>query len=66
MAYEPVTLGSLCAQGMVVLEVACSKCPRRGRYRITRLIDKHGPVMALTTLKDLLSADCEDSGEGER
>lgn len=55
---EQVTLGKLCAAGMVILEVACDHCPRRGRYRITRLIDRHGAALALPVLKGMLSADC--------
>jgi len=53
-----VTLGQVCAANLAVLEVSCHVCPRRGRYRVTRLIDRHGAGKSLTDLKDILSADC--------
>ena len=55
---EGATLGQVCAAGVVVLEVACHGCPRRGRYRVTRLIDRHGAGKALPELRDILAADC--------
>jgi hypothetical protein len=57
-----VTLGQVCASGLVVLEVACYQCPRRGRYRVTRLIDQHGAGMELVKFKDLLAAGCSKQG----
>jgi hypothetical protein len=53
-----VTLGQVCAAGVVVLDVACHGCPRRGRYRVTRLIDRHGAGKGLTELRNMLAADC--------
>ena len=53
-----VTLGQVCAAQLVVLEVSCHVCPRRGRYRLTRLIDRHGAGKSLPELKEMLSADC--------
>jgi hypothetical protein len=53
-----VTLAALQARGMAHLEVACSKCPRRGRYSIAGLAVKHGAQMGLPRLKEILSADC--------
>jgi hypothetical protein len=53
-----VTLGVVCSANIVMLEVACHSCPRRGRYRLTRLIDRYGAGMELPELKQLLSADC--------
>jgi hypothetical protein len=55
---QGVTLGQLCASGTVVLTVACHRCPRRGRYRLTRLIDRYGSTMLLPKLAEVLSADC--------
>jgi len=55
---EGVTLGQVCAGGMVMLEVACHCCPRRGRYRVTRLIDRHGAGKGLPELRDMLAVDC--------
>ena len=53
-----VTLGQVCAAGLAVLDVACHSCPRRGRYRVTRLIDRHGAGKGLPELRDMLAADC--------
>ena len=53
-----VTLGQVCAAGVVVLDVACHGCPRRGRYRVTRLIDRHGAGKGLTELRNMLAGDC--------
>jgi hypothetical protein len=41
-----------------VLDVACQKCPRRGPYRVTRLIDRNGAGMSCRALKNLISPDC--------
>lgn len=59
---EGVTLGQVCASGLVVLEVACHSCSRRGRYRVTRLIDRHGAGKGLPELKDMLAGDCPKRG----
>lgn len=53
-----MTLGQVCASGLITLEVGCYCCPRRGRYRVTRLIDLHGAGKALPELRDMLAADC--------
>lgn len=53
-----ISLGVLCADGAVWLNVACHTCPRRGRYRLTRLIDTYGPTMDLQALAQVLSSDC--------
>jgi hypothetical protein len=53
-----VTLATIQARGMVHLEIACTKCPRRGRYRIAGLVAKHGAQMELPYLREFLSADC--------
>jgi hypothetical protein len=53
-----VTLGQVCAAGVVTLDVACHSCPRRGRYRVTRLIDRHGAGKGLPELREMLAADC--------
>jgi hypothetical protein len=55
---QGVTLGQLCAANMAVLDVACFRCQRRGRYRLTRLIDRHGAGMGLVELKSILAASC--------
>ena len=53
-----VTLGQVCAAGFVMLDVSCHVCPRRGRYRVTRLIDQHGAGKPLSELTNVFSADC--------
>lgn len=58
IAVAGVTLGQVCAARLVALDVSCHVCPRRGRYRLTRLIDRQGAGKSLIELKDLLSADC--------
>src|SRR4051794_26899681 len=57
-AIDGVTLGAVCGSGTVMLPVACHACPRKGRYRVTRLIDRYGPAMPLLKLRDILAADC--------
>jgi hypothetical protein len=57
-AISGATLGQFCAAGAVSLDVACYQCPRKGRYHLTRLIDKHGAGEGLPSLKRELTADC--------
>jgi hypothetical protein len=61
-AISGMTLGQVCAAGVVSLEVACYQCSRRGRYRLTRLIDRHGAGKVLPALKDMLTAECPKRG----
>jgi hypothetical protein len=42
------------AKGMVMLEVACRRCERRGRLRIERLIAGHGADISLPELRMIL------------
>ena len=53
-----MTLGRVCSAGIVRLDIACYQCPRRGRYRVTRLIDRHGAAMRLPDFLAMISADC--------
>ena len=46
-------LGQVCAAGVVALDVACYQCPRKGRYRITRLVDRLGAGKDLPALCDM-------------
>jgi hypothetical protein len=39
-------------------QVACSKCDRRGRYRLARLIERCGRDAKLVDWKDQITADC--------
>jgi hypothetical protein len=61
-AISGITLGQVCAAGVVSLEVACYRCKRKGRYRLTRLIDRHGAGKRLPAFKDMLTADCPRRG----
>ena len=56
------------ADCMATLAVRCTKCDRRGRYRITTLIERYGPDFAGPDLREKLSVDCEkhDAAEYER
>jgi hypothetical protein len=41
-----------------MLEIECLECERFGRYRIAKLIQRHGPDFGLPYLRELLAADC--------
>ena len=51
-----VTLGDLADQ-IAMLEIACSRCERRGRLQVDRLIERHGD-MELPELGRILAGDC--------
>jgi hypothetical protein len=51
-----VTLASLVGT-LDRLEVQCTRCSRRGRYRLARLIAEHGADTGLPELGSRLSAD---------
>jgi hypothetical protein len=55
-----VTLDDLAGR-IAMLEVACSRCKRRGRLRVDRLIEQHGD-MELPELGLILSGDCPKAG----
>ena len=48
-----------------MVEVRCTKCDRRGRYRITTLIERYGADFAGPDLRDKLSTDCEKHAAAE-
>ena len=52
-----VTLGGI-ADRINMLEVACSKCERRGRLSVARLIERHDADAQLTNLRTVLAGDC--------
>lgn len=56
-----VTLGQI-ASRLDRLEIACTKCGRKGSYAVQGLIDRHGPDLGLPDLAAMLSADCEHRG----
>jgi len=51
------TLGEIAARTSM-LEVACSRCERRGRYRLDKLIARHGADAAVRVIVPELTADC--------
>jgi hypothetical protein len=57
MASGAVTLGDL-ARYLAMLDVACRKCERRSRYKVSGLVAKYGPELALPDLRGILAADC--------
>ena len=67
MSTGPLTLAQI-ADLSPVVEVRCSKCDRRSRYRMSNLIERYGADFAGPDLRDKLSADCEkhDAAEYER
>ena len=40
------------------LRVECTKCPRKGRYRVRKLIEKYGRKANMMKWKELLNGDC--------
>jgi len=47
------------ASSIDMLEVRCSRCDRKGRLSVTRLIDQHGGTMKLLDLRRHLVGDCD-------
>jgi hypothetical protein len=41
-----------------VLRVECSRCGRKGQYRVQRLIEKHGRKANMMKWKEQLNGDC--------
>jgi hypothetical protein len=41
-----------------VLRVECTKCPRKGRYSVRRLIEKYGRKANMMKWKEQLNGDC--------
>ena len=56
MANGSVSLGDVATRATHI-EVACSRCERRGRYRLSRLVARFGEHFAMTDLGSEL-ADC--------
>lgn len=52
-----ILLGQVAAR-LEYLEIGCSRCDRRGRLRLDRLLAEHGPDMPMPALGRLLAADC--------
>ena len=56
-------MSSVCALGEIaartsMLKVACSRCERRGRYRLDNLIARHGADAPMRVIVPELTADC--------
>jgi hypothetical protein len=45
-----------------MLEVACSRCGRRGRLRVAKLIERYGMDARLPELREILAGDCPRVG----
>jgi hypothetical protein len=56
MSSGAVTLGELAGR-LPMLEVACSRCERRGRLNVAGLIERHGADARLPDLLETLAAD---------
>ena len=41
-----------------VLCVECTKCSRKGRYRVAKLIEKYGRKANMMKWREMLSSDC--------
>jgi hypothetical protein len=52
-----ISLGDV-ADRTAVLNIACSRCERAGRYSVETLITRHGHWFGIPALLALLSADC--------
>jgi hypothetical protein len=61
-----ITLDTLRQRGATALHVACSKCPRRGRYNLARMIERLGPDKELQVLREEMSVDCPKLAEQAR
>lgn len=48
----------------VVVRLACTKCSRKGQYRLARLADKYGSECELSALRVMMSADCKLAEKG--
>ena len=46
------------AQRTAVLEIACRRCERHGRYDVARLVARHGAGIDMPDLRRVLSANC--------
>jgi hypothetical protein len=52
-----IVLGQLAGR-LRTLEVACTRCPRHGRLRLSRLIAEHGAGASLPMLRTVFAGDC--------
>lgn len=61
MSSGAVTLGDIAGR-LTMLDVACSRCERRGRLSVARLIEQHGADTGLPELRGILAGDCPRAG----
>jgi hypothetical protein len=59
-----ITLGQI-NDRLLVLEVSCNFCDRRGRLNVNRLIAEHGPQLPVPDLRQIIAADCPRMIEGK-
>ena len=52
-----LSLGQV-ADSVVMLDVICNRCGRRGCLSIARLVHEHGREVTMPALLDVLAADC--------
>jgi len=50
------------AQGKRMITVNCSRCHRKGRVSIKRLLAKHGPLARGPDVLNAIAADCDRQG----
>lgn len=43
----------------MIVRVACSRCPRKGQYRLARLAERYGAELELPWVIHELAKDCE-------
>jgi hypothetical protein len=55
---QVITLGDIEAKGLSRLVIACDRCPRRGAYRVARLVEQLGRAHDLVALRLQLTAAC--------
>ena len=60
-----VLLGQLTGR-LAFLDVACIRCERRGRLRLSRLIAEHGAAFPVPSLTAHIAADCPRIAKRDR
>ena len=48
------------------VELECSLCPRRGRYRLAKLAERYGAAVPLARLLEMIAVDCRLMKPGEK
>ena len=55
---QPFEYPKLCHYHEAWLEFECRRCPRKGRYHITRLAEKYGSNIAIKSIAEELAKTC--------